>query len=211
MLISNKHHFIFIHIYKNAGTSISAALLPFCFYNRAHRLAFKIAERLNLSLPAVLNPQPMAGHVRAQEVIEALGREKFDSYFSFAIVRNPWDWQASLYNFMLKDPEHHQYQLIKSMSGFDEYIRWRCAEDVHFQKDFIFSPEGRQLVKFIGRYENLEVDFSAICEHIGVRASLPRLRVSKTRPYQEYYSRETIKLVRETFAPDIELFGYKFE
>ena len=210
MLISHKYHFIFIHIYKNAGTSIRAALLPFSVYNRAHLTAVKMANRFKLHLPAGLDPHPMAGHVQAQKVINALGQEKFDSYFSFAIVRNPWDWQVSLYNFPLIRPGHHQNKFIKQFANFEDYLRWRCAEEVRYQKDFVFSPEGRQLVKFIGRYENLDADFAEICARIGIQASLPMLKVSKTRPYQEYYTKETIDLVRRAFAPDIELFGYNF-
>jgi hypothetical protein len=211
MLISHKHHFIFIHIYKNAGTSISAALLPFAVYNRAHLLAVKLAERYGSPLPEGLNPHPMAGHVHAQKVIETLGQEKFDSYFSFAIVRNPWDWQVSLYNFPLKSSGHRQHKFMQQFANFEEYLRWRCAEEVRYQKDFIFLPDGRQLVKFIGRYENLDADFATVCETIGIQTSLPKLKVSKTRPYQEYYTKETIDLVRKAFAPDIDQFGYKFE
>jgi hypothetical protein len=40
---------------------------------------------------------------------------------------------------------------------------------------------------------------------------LPYVNMSKEKPYQEYYTYETIELVRKIFAPDIEAFGYDFE
>lgn len=113
-----------------------------------------------------------------------MGQAKFDSYFSFAFVRNPWDWQVSLYTFMLKNKNHYQHNLAKSFSGFTEYIEWRCREDVRFQRDFVFSKDGKQLVNFIGRFENLEKDFNYICSQIGISVILPKFNQSGHRPYE---------------------------
>jgi hypothetical protein len=112
---------------------------------------------------------------------------------------------------MRRAQKHRQHEKAIQFRDFTEYIHWRCQEEVRFQKDFICDENGTLLVNFVGRYENLTQDFQKICEQIGVQASLPRLNVSKTRPYQEYYTPETIELVRRTFAPDIEMFGYEFE
>jgi hypothetical protein len=211
MLISHKHKFIFIHIYKNAGTSINEALFPYAFFNQLHKSIYKASRQLDMRIPAVLDPQPMAGHVSAAQVAAEMGVEKFRSYFSFAIVRNPWDWQVSLYTFPQKQKRHRQHELISSFKNFDEYIRWRCAEAVRYQKDFVYDENGNRLVDFIGHYESLQQDFDTICESIGIQAQLPRLNVSKSKPYQDYYTPETKELVSRTFAADIELFGYEFE
>jgi hypothetical protein len=66
-------------------------------------------------------------------------------------------------------------------------------------------------VNFIGKYENLKDDFKKICNKIGISTTLPKLNVSKSKPYQEYYNDETIDLVRKTFQPDIKIFNYDFE
>jgi len=211
MIISNKHHFLFVHNYKTAGVSITEALLPFAFDNRIGYLTFKALRKLNITAPSIINPQPYPKHISAPQLIEKLGEERYKTFFTFSFVRNPWDWQVSLYNYMLKSPEHPQHTFIKSMSNFDEYIRWRCAEEVRLQKDFIFLAGDKQAVDLIGRYEKLADDFETICKRIGITASLRWLNVSRTKPYQEYYTPETIRLVRKAFAPDIALFGYDFE
>jgi hypothetical protein len=100
--------------------------------------------------------------------------------------------------------------MLSRYDTFEDYIRWRCSEDVHFQKDFVYAPDGTQLVDFIGRYEHIDRDFRMVCDRINIQASLPMLNVSKERPYQDYYIPETVELVRRTFLPDIELFDYKF-
>lgn len=210
MLISKKHNFIFIHIYKNAGTSISTALKPFA-QSRVFRTANYVLKKVKLPSP-FFDPQPFHGHVTASEIREKLGHELFDSCFSFAFVRNPWDWQVSLYKFMLKKEEHHQHELIKKLGSFEEYIKWRCDQEALLQKKIIYSDEGEKLVNFVGRFETIEADFEKVCLEINVSASLPKLNVSNknNEPYQSFYTDTTRELVEQAFKPDIELFGYEF-
>ena len=206
MLISHRSKFIFIHIYKTAGTSITKALRPFADNAWKLRVAALI-KRLGIRLGA----QPYPDHISAADLIAEIGRERFDSYFSFAFVRNPWDWQASFYTFVRKTRHHAHYNLLKSLGSFDNYIRWRSKQYVGFQKDFIFSAQGEQLVDYVGRYERVEEDFKYICDRLGIVAGLPRLNVSRSMPYQDYYNEETKELVRQTFAADIALFNYSFD
>lgn len=208
MLISKKHKFIFIHIYKNAGTSISCALEPFA-QARLQQGINRGLKKLKIPSP-FFDPQPFHSHVKASELVDALGQETFDSFFSFAFVRNPWDWQVSLYKFMLKETKHPQHELAKKLGSFEKYIKWRCENEVRYQKDFIYSKQDKLLIDFVGKYENIGVDFDKICSKIGVSASLPKLNVSNTRPYQQFYNNKTKELVGRTFKPDIELFEYDF-
>lgn len=210
MLLARKHKFLFVHIYKNAGSSITRALLPFAASSLERNVARGLT-RLGIRFPNHWDPKPYTDHITASRLVTHLGRDTFDSLFSFAIVRNPWDWQVSLYTYMLKTTSHHQHDLTKGFREFDEYIRWRCDNEVRHQRDFVFSKDGEQLVDFIGRYENLEHDFDYICSRIGILARLPTINVSKTKPYQDYYNPKTIELVRQAFEKDIECFGYEFD
>lgn len=207
MLISNHRKFIFIHVYKNAGTSIRSALWPFVL-SKWEESANEVCRRIHC--PILFNPKPYHSHLTASEAIVKLGQSKFDSYYSFGIVRNPWDWQVSLYRYMLKNTAHHQHEHVSSLKDFNEYIVWRCDNEARLQKDYLYSIDGELLVDFVGKYETLDTDFDSICNRIGISASLPKLNVSNTKPYQEYYSTETRDLVNKVFEPDIKLFGYSF-
>ncbi len=127
MLISNSHNFIFIHIYKNAGTSIKAALKPFAtsmFQERLNGIAhYPVLGNLASLLMRFdrFSPAPYPSHVSARRIVSELG-DTYRSYFSFAFVRNPWDWQVSLYNYMLKNRNHHQHELVENLGSFGEYI-----------------------------------------------------------------------------------------
>jgi len=97
------------------------------------------------------------------------------------------------------------------------------------QKDFLldYNPEYYFGVKrcnsapssFIGRYENLERDFSCLLDILDApnhklgehNISLSRKGRSKFRHYSYYYDTPTKRLVEEIYADDLELLGYDFE
>lgn len=210
MLLSEKKKFIFIHIYKNAGTSIRTALMPYTS-NWIYRNIDRVLTKLDISVPLFHGPlSRLKKHTGAQKIIEEMGRDRFDSYFSFAFCRNPWDWQVSQYTYMLSKEEHFQHKMITGFNGFDEYIEWRCKHEVILQKDFVYSADDELLVDFVGRYENLENDFNQICKKIGVEAALPKLNISNNKNYRDFYTEKTRELVREAFKEDIQLFQYEF-
>lgn len=213
MLISNKYNFIYIHIYKTGGTSIQHALLPFVAnpYERLVNKLLRMIDRKGNKFFGFFLPRPHADHITAAELSAILGSDAFDHYFSFSIVRNPWDLQVSEYKYILRERGHRLHSKVKSLGGFGEYIKWRCKNVDWLQKDFVVSDEGEKLVDFIGRYEHLREDFHTICSKLGVRANLPTLNVSNTTPYQEFYDDETKALVGRAYAEDIEYFGYQFE
>lgn len=206
MLISHPQKFIFIHVYKNAGSSIGRALLPFA-YPRTYRVLNPIARRLGANR---FNPIPCGEHASAAEIKVAVGEETFNSYFKFAVVRNPWDWQLSLFTFMRKDPNHHQHEFGKSLASFDDYLKWRCEQDFHSQSEFITSPSGTLMTDRLLRFESLDEDFKSLCSELGLKCELPHVNKSKTAGYQEAYSDFGRDLVASTFAEDIERFQYSF-
>lgn len=218
MLISHDPCFIFFHVAKVAGLSLREALNPYT----TEPDKFKIRRPVKM-VDGKINPlyliwQSTLTHATALNTQKELGNLIFQSYFKFAFVRNPWDWQVSMYHFILKETAHIHHQRVKSMSGFAEYVRWMINDKkpfargaTRFQKDMLCNEKGDVIVDFVGRYENLADDFAYLCEYLKLQASLPYLNKSKHSPYQSYYDEETHDLIAEHFHDDIELFGYTFE
>ncbi len=157
-------------------------------------------------IPAVAN---FSAHATAFQVRELIDEDIFNSYYKFAFVRNPWDWQVSLYFYMRKTKRHFQHDLIKNMS-FEEYIFWRVNHDLVSQSAQIGDGQGKILVDFIGRFENMKTDFENICVSLSIDARLPHKNRSRHAPYQEYYNARTSQMVKEAFAEDIARFNYEF-
>jgi hypothetical protein len=73
------------------------------------------------------------------------------------------------------------------------------------------DASGNRVIDFVGRFENLQNDFDAVCDTIGVpRQQLLNSNHIQRKRYTEYYDEETREIVAKHHARDIEYFGYKF-
>ena len=208
MLLSRRHHYLFVHVYKVAGQSVKLAL-------RRHDYRMLPGLRTPLALlvesPPAYALRPISAHASAAEIRDWLGEEEFSRLYRFSFVRNPWDWQVSLYHFIQRNRFNRHRSIVADMRSFDDYLRWRIDAELHTQSEYLCDEDGRLLVDFVGRYESLERDFAHICGRIGIAVDLPHANATAHRPYQEYYSDRTADLVARAFAEDIERFGYTFD
>ena len=190
MLISHSKKFLFFHLYKAAGSSLVQALSPFC-ESRTSNPHFKPSEALG----------------------DPGFSELYKDYFTFSFVRNPWDWQVSLYEYMRCTPNHPQHQLCMEKS-FHDYILWRVNNERKTQFSFL-SDEANDSsplsLDFIGKVENIQQDFNNLRLRFGIDTELPHINKSSRKgAYQDYYNPETADLIREAFKLDIETFNYHF-
>jgi hypothetical protein len=192
-MISNDHKFIFIHIQKTAGKSLLKAL----------------------GLPLG------ADHRFASVQREDYGHHLWSTCFKFAFVRNPWDRLVSAYHYRRNGGSRRPDDLARAKL-YPRSFRRFCRRLDHFmnlpdehmfvpQWQWISDAEGRIIIDFVGRYEELDRDFEEVCRRIGLDGlRLPHVNKSEHRPYWDYYDAETRDLVGEAYAEDIERFGYAF-
>jgi hypothetical protein len=208
VLISHTHRFIFIHVYKTGGQSVRVALEPFA--DLSH-WPWRQRVRLWLGKSVVRQPPPLGWHAQARDIRAAHPASIFECYLKFAFVRNPWDWQVSLYHYILDHPGHDLHPAAAASGGFESFLLWRAEHDRQLQKTPLTGDDGRLLVDFVGRFETLEEDFATLCTALGLRARLPHVNRSRHGDYRTYYTPRTVHLVEEYWAEDIEMFGYTFE
>ncbi|MFM8444541.1 MAG: sulfotransferase family 2 domain-containing protein [Methylococcus sp.] len=220
MLISYSHRFIYFHVAKTGGLSIREALKGYAGeperFGRLRRPPRLVEGEPN---PLYAMWESLLLHARAAEARRGLSAELFDASYKFAFVRNPWDWQVSMYHFILKEIGHIHHRTVSAMAGFEEYLAWVVRTDKPFargatklQTEMLTDESGRLLVDFVGRYETLERDFAAVCDRLGIHAPLPTLNQSpRERDYRPHYTSRARRLVREHFRADIDRFGYEFD
>jgi hypothetical protein len=233
MIISHEHKFIFIKTAKTAGTSIEVALrevcgaedviTPFRKEKETHR-GGRGPQNLELDHPAVpkralwrrllRRPErswhPSVGyysHMPAWRVRAYVGEEIWNDYFTFAFERNPWDRQVSHYHYKNKNKGEDKKQ------SFDEYLSNKRKAFV--DNCDLYSQDGKVIVNFLGTYENIADDFAAVLKELGLddKVSLPFVNRTANRQsdYQSYFAEETAQRVAEWYAPEIKIFGYRFE
>jgi len=190
---SDEYKCIFVHIPKAAGTSVALTL-----FNRGSR------------------------HVAWQEYYNA-NPKKFADYFKFSFVRNPWDRLVSTYFFLVKGGMNESdakwsSNVLVQYPDFASFVHgWINKQNIktwiHFipQHQFVCDDDGNILMDFLGRMENINVDFLYVAEKIGCTDSLKKINTGDRKHYSLYYDAETREIVREVYKKDIDIFGYKFE
>lgn len=79
--------------------------------------------------------------------------------------------------------------------------------------EYLTDREGKLMVDFAGKVENLPLDFEVIVEKAGtgVAPALPRVMVGHyDHDYRASYTPETRDLVAERFREDIARFDYQY-
>ena len=87
------------------------------------------------------------------------------------------------------------------------------ASDIHFRSQHTFiNPIN---LKFLGRLENFNEDFSHVAAHLEPRHKIKsllkkKMMSSRHRHYTFYYNEETKPLIEERYREDVRMFSYKF-
>ena len=207
MIISHQHRFIFAAIPKTGTHSVRQAL-------RKHMSAEDIEQVglfVNKRFPYAELAQISHGHLSLQQVRPFIGEEVFSGYFKFAFVRNPFDRFVSYCAFMTRENgafERNPREVMRHL-----LFKVRPMHHVLFQPQhgFITDGEGRLLADYVGRVEEMQLSYDAICGKIGIPSQpLEQVNSSRRNSYREYYDQQLIDGVRELYARDVELFGYEF-
>lgn len=205
-MIFHQHKAVFFHIPKTAGYAMEQHFAPgdldYTVYDSG--CVFGMKDSL------------MTQHFPYSEMIKLVSQDLMQEYFKFAFVRNPWDRLFSAYAYLktLHD---------KLYGGFEQWLSFVCAQvrertyepGAHHapQSDYLLH-EGSEVLDFVGRYENLQQDFTSVCSSLGIASGqLPVLNKTllKTGHYSEFYNRSMVELVGETYHQEIALLGYSFE
>ncbi len=217
MIISHKFRFIFLRTEKTCGTSLTLAL---------QSLMGEDDDQSSMKRPAWAKYSPihhgalkhhfpqwfgLHRHATAKKVRDVIGAKIFDSYYKFAIERNPWDRQISLY-------AHRQWKKRVKTLNFDRDMRsvfYRNTEYVRLNNWSIYAIGNEIVVDRVLRYETLDRDIHELLKHLGLaeEIELPRLRAynSDRDHYSTYYTDWTRDLIGRWYAKEIQALSYRFE
>ena len=199
-MIIDKHKIIFVHIPKNAGTSIKKLFTEEVkTFPHEHKTIHKIKKE---------NP------------------EIYNSYRKFAVVRNPYDrmvsWYAYLNGYTLGNDllntyqwnsNNNSYEIIETerlnVSGFKRFVKdpagegWGDASRLRLLNKQCYWVDETVIIL---KYENLEKELN---EFFGKKMDLQTTNKTVRDSISVYYDKESLDIVYNRYKEDFERFNYK--
>jgi hypothetical protein len=221
-VINHSYKFVFVHIPKSAGTSVTAALGRYTNYCDQEIGGSDFGERVQ---PAFQKRFGLGKHSTAAALRNIMGQVMWKQYFSFAFVRDPFARCLSTYHF-LRSWEGAGPEFTKTMRGFasfDEYVLSGLWERSHGPDD-IFRPQVHWLragpkatgllVDFVGRVERIDEDLAHILDVIDplkgrlAPVKAPHLNRSPGAGAAAFGNPKVIEKIARHYAEDFAAFGY---
>lgn len=216
-IINASHNFIFIHVPKSAGTTVTATLSPltsFCDVEIGGTLHGEAIQDYYIKRFRIRK------HSTASEIRGLVGDDFWCQAFSFAFVRNPYSRAYSFYTFLKNNDIGQTQSLVNDFSDFDEFLRsdFFASEG----PDRLFSPQGlwtsgkdgQTMVDFVGHIETLEADLRYVRKKINPLIGVPDPplgMLNASAPLDAWrgnISSEAQERIINRYGRDFDQFGY---
>jgi len=210
-LISDNKKFIFFHLYKCGGTSFRKVItdlkIPTNEWEGVHGL-----------------PLDVKTNYKALKQID-----KFNDYYKFTFIRNPFDFLVSTYFYGKSYPNHFMHNAIieknMTMEEFVPYymnirlqhknpsIRPIGSNKVVTFQDWLIDEEGNDIMDYVGKLETMDDDIKLIFAKLNIPISkAPTVNVNPNRDknYRKYYTDKSRAMVEGAFHWSLNKFNYTF-
>ena len=186
---------IFIHIPKTAGISL---------------------------VKSIFGDVTLEGH-RSVSFYKQVFGNRYSDFFTFTIVRNPWDRLYSAYKFLEKgginihdknafDIHLAIYKDFEDfvLNGLNEKIIW---EIMHFipQYEFVCDKNGKIIVDYVGKFDSLNKSLDEINDILKSDFKLEHHNKTQKKDYKDIYTTAMIEKVHQIYQKDIDIFEYSFK
>ena len=200
MLISKDKKFVFFHIPKTAGGSMTALLSKYT----DKQIDIKDKSKQGWMTKYHVNTKKQSFNSMHSFVDPHYNDHNCKDMFSFSFVRNPYTRIISLYKF-LKRYKHLTFL------GFCQYLN--VNKQVNINQYKYLTLQDKIPLDFVGRYENIEEDFNYVCKKIGIPERYIDLGFEHKQnlTHKDYYCDESKKIIDDIFDVDFKIFNYKKE
>lgn len=201
MLISKDKQFVFFHIPKTAGGSMTALLSKYT----DKQIDIKDKSQQGWMTRYHVPTKKQSFNSMHSFVDPHYNDHNCKDMFSFSFVRNPYTRIISLYKFIKR------YRHLTFL-GFCQYLNVKKEANVNQYKYLTLQNEIP--LDFVGRYENIKEDFNNVCEEIGIPERYIDLGFEHKQDlinYKDYYCDESKKIIDNIFDMDFKTFNYKKE
>ena len=197
MPLNHKHKLLFVHIPKNAGTSIEyyfGMMKPKLFYGTN-----SITEGKVLFSPQHLTPPLLK---------KKLGDKIYGEYFKFAFVRHPNERVISEFFW-----QQRINQIPKNMN-FKKWVfsYYKKIDTDHKlpQHHYVYDKDGKIMIDFLGKVENINEDFDRMLKKINYKTNnkLPKRNVNSSSYNLNMMDEDIKNFIYEIYKNDFKYFNY---
>lgn len=216
MIISPGRRFIFVHIPKTGGTALGLALEARAMKDDILIGDTPKARARKGRLKGVKSAGRLWKHSTLADIQGLVSADDLASFFTFTLVRNPWDRAVSYYHW-LRDQSfaHPAIGLAKThdFAGFLAHPKTQTALRLWPASAYMRDGSGVERASTFVRLEHLDSDLAPVEAHLGFRLG-PIARANPSArevDYRRYYSAQSADLLAQVCAEDIARFGYRFD
>lgn len=189
--------------------------------DRCKCIFIHVPKVAGISIEETLFDEKVGHHTAIEYKREDEGR--YNSYYKFAFVRNPYDRLRSAYYF-LKGGGRNEFDRQWAKDNLDETgnlkefifrldddeYRKRIMNGIHFRLQYQFICEKDEvIIDFVGRYEQINNDFLTVAKNLGVDAKLPVKNVTNYDLMEDcVYNEDMRKIVHRIYEKDFNILGY---
>ncbi len=215
MIISHGRQYIFVHIPKTGGTSLSLALEAKAMKDDILIGDTPKAKKRRKRYKDIQVSGRLWKHARLTDIYGLVTQEQIENYFVFTIVRNPWDRIVSYYHWLKIQNFDHLAVGIAKNHEFTEFLAQPAIQhslQYDATRQYICDQNGNAQCNMYLRIEHLSRDVRRLEQHLGIKlAAVPHDNRSKRdQTYADYYNVQSKNMVSNLFADDIKKFNYAF-
>lgn len=224
MIINHSRKFVFIHIPKTAGTTVTSNLSSLTRYCDQEIGGTGLGEAAQAWFTQRFG---LRKHSRAEDVMNVMGTETFQAYFKFAFVRNPYKRLASAYHFLRTWdglPERYREKILKypDFESFLESNLWTSSAQDR-GPDSIFQPQvvwlfsagstEKNLVDYVGRAESIHDDLIRIMSIVGGQGPSAIGHANKSPSYSlpKRWRSSWVEKIQREYKQDFDCFSYSLD
>jgi len=209
---------IFIHVHKTGGTYISYMLNKYYgfknyYLRRPDHDTFclnkkKTTKYINYEnrIHGVLIYYKTSKYINKKMNMTP---EKWDNYYKFCFIRNPYDKIISAWNHINRYniPFKNYLNLINKCNDV-EYIHMFLPQTRN-----IINEKGKININYIGKFENLENDLTHILKNIGIKKIIHDVNKKMNKrdhlDFYKYYDQESLNIVNNLLKEDFDNLDYE--
>lgn len=212
LVISKKYKYIFFHLPKNAGVSVSSYLID-------QELKLRIIKKINyltkfffrkknsFLLTSKYQILRFNSHISCYQFFEIAEFDQFKDYYMFAVVRNPFDRMVSRYEYSKKiNKKFKQFT-------FEDFVSYDLKNNIRVLNQFKFLTidKKNKLINNFIKFENLNYDLNIVSNKLfNKNHNLLHLNKTNHEDYKKYFNNKSRNLIEKKLSKDLDFFEYEF-